>query len=267
MRKTLFYICLSALFAFNLSAQNQAERKGPPHMQRGERGPHNMVERYLSNLKEEHPEEFERLTKLREQNPEEFRQELRNKVMNKRKEFQNKRNAAPQFDNESDKTSEDRSRKGTPEHRKRFGDKHFNQHNLEKRRPFEKIPELKNTAEQIRKQAQKLKEAESDNEKEESKTQLKILINQMFDLQQEMRIKRIAQAKKDIAALEKMVQHEAENKDLIIEKHLETIQQSIQKKHPKPHNKKGKGHNKGEAAGKPSPQVSEPTAETSEDGT
>ncbi|MFH0907896.1 MAG: hypothetical protein V1929_03965 [bacterium] len=197
---------------------------GDPHV--GRRGPE-MVERWLEQLEDKDPSEYERLVELREDDPDAFRKELRNKLRKEQaRVFMDKH---PQLrESMMDLPPEERDARmrrlmqagpgpgGPGPGMKRGMGPDDGGGDM-------RTPEINAQQEETRKQVAAYKSAATPEEKEKAKAELKTSLGKLFDVREQQRAKEIDEFDRHIAELKAKLEKRQANRDQIIEKRMEEV--------------------------------------------
>lgn len=205
-------------------AQEEPDMGPPPHpppphemdgMEPGHRPrPDRPLERFMHQLQDRHPEEFERLRHMRETNPREFRSHLRNRRNQLRKmqivEFLGEQ---PRFREAVEQMS--------PEEREQVANR-FAEAFRQDRGPRPPKPDFVNNEigrfEAGLHDLAREYQAAGDDEKPEIKQRIRSQLEIVFDLQEEQRRRHVEEAEKRLHRLQTMLNQRAENRDEVIDR-------------------------------------------------
>lgn len=203
---------------------------GPPpggqHV--GGRGPE-MVDRWLEQLKEKNPAEYERLVKLRDEDPDAFHKELRGKLrkeqsrlfMDKYPQLKEAVMALPPDERDAimGRLMQPQGQgpgpggPGGPGMERGMGPGGGDM----------RTPEIEAQQEATRTAAAAYKSASTPEEKEKARAELKAGLGKLFDLREQQRAKDIEKFDKHLAGLKEKLAKRQANRDQIIEKRLQEI--------------------------------------------
>lgn len=174
------------------------------------------LEQWFEQLKEQDPQEYERLMIMREEDPEQFREVLKSRIKRHRakdrfKDFPELQQALEQMPPERRRECLKRLsslQQGRPPH----GGKH----------EFSN-PEINKLEQQSRKLARQVKQAKTPEEQEVLEAQLHELLNRIFDMKTQQRSKMVGHIEKQLEKLQQSLQRREEYRNEIIGRRMREL--------------------------------------------
>jgi hypothetical protein len=174
-------------------------------------GPPPAVERFFEFIRQQDPEDYERLHRLRETNRAAFRAEIAERIRRERD-----RRGLPEF-HEGPPFAWNAGPCGERKH-----------HGPRGGRPDGAAmrihsPELEALERRARELARAVREAETEEHRDQAEAELRDVLGRAFDLREQLRRERLQQMRAHLDAIEKFLAERAANRDAIIERRLRRL--------------------------------------------
>ena len=212
MKRLITLLCLFAICAPAWAQGPQGERvkrDGPRSEkmrgQGGPGGPGAMVHRWMEKLKQDNPAEFERLNQLRQEDPLAFRQAMMTKLQKERGKHMPKMDRQDKRGGHADKSF----KKGD------HGDKSF--------KGGAKRPRHHGPNPEVIAQAQKVKAAQSDSERQAAISELKDMIRENMAQRREEHLKKISQIETALEHLKGELERNDEKQDKRVDEWVDRL--------------------------------------------